>query len=267
MDLPGRQDELIEAVAAVNERTIVVVNAGSPVSMPWADRVGAVVQLWFGGQEMANALADVVFGISDPGGRLPTTIPVALEHNPSFGNFPGEHDAVRYGEGLLVGYRWYETRHLPVRFPFGHGLSYSEFAIGAPQPSATVFHGGDEVEIDVGVTNVGVRAGSEVVQCYVEPPAGRITRPHKELKAFAKVRLEPGETSSVTLTLDERAFACWDPGSGHRGDLKARLPFAGMSASSPARPPGWRVHPGIYRVHIGRSSADIAHVIEITVEA
>ena len=132
MDLPGAQDELVARVVAANPNTVVVVNTGAPVTMAWADDARAVLQAWFGGQEMANALADMLVGDAEPGGRLPTTFPVRLEHNPSFGNFPGENGEVRYGEGVLVGYRWYEARRLPTRFPFGHGLSYTPFAIGAP---------------------------------------------------------------------------------------------------------------------------------------
>jgi beta-glucosidase len=267
MDLPGRQDELIEQVAAVNANTIVAVNTGAPVSMPWADAVDSVLQLWFGGQEMSNALADVVVGAVEPGGRLPTTVPLRLEHNPSYGNFPGEHDEVRYGEGLLVGYRWYESRHLPVRFPFGHGLSYTRIEIGQPELSAATFAPGDALEIVVPVANTGGRAGSEVVQCYVEPPAVRVTRPRRELKAFAKAHLGPGESSSVTLALSDRAFACWDRGSGQRQALKARLPFADMMAAPSERPAGWRIHPGRYVLHIGRSSAEIEHTVVITVTA
>jgi beta-glucosidase len=214
---------------------------------------------------MASALADVVIGVSEPGGRLPTTIPLRLEHNPSYGNFPGEHDEVRYGEGLLVGYRWYDTRALPVRFPFGHGLSYTSFELGPPVLSADHFEPGEAIDIDVPVTNTGARAGSEVVQCYVEPPTGRVMRPRKELKAFAKVHLAPGETTTVRLTLSERSFAVWDRGSGQRAELKARLPFADMMAPATDREPGWRVHGGTYAVHIGRSSADLAHTLTVEV--
>ena len=127
MDLPGEQDELVRRVAAANPNTVVVVNTGAPVTMDWADDVPAIVQAWFGGQEMANALVDILTGDAEPGGRLSVTIPVRLEHSPSFGNFPGENGEHWYGEGVLVGYRWYDTRHLPVRFPFGHGLSYTTF--------------------------------------------------------------------------------------------------------------------------------------------
>src|SRR5436190_21925968 len=155
LQLPGDQDHLIERIAAANPNTVVVVNTGAPIEMSWVDAVPAVLQLWFGGKEMANALADVVTGARDPGGRLPTTIPMRLEHNPSFGNFPGEHDEVRYGEGLFVGYRWYDAHRLPVGFPFGHGLSYTSFDLGAPVLSAAQFTVGDVIELDVPVTNTG----------------------------------------------------------------------------------------------------------------
>jgi beta-glucosidase len=265
MDLPRNQDDLITHVAAANRNTVVAVNTGAPVSMSWAGDVRAVAQIWYGGQEMANALADVLLGVSEPGGRLPTTIPLRVEHNPSYGNFPGEYDEVRYGEGLLVGYRWYETRHLPVLFPFGHGLSYTSFTIGEPRPSDVTFTPGGQLTIDVPVENIGDRAGTEVVQCYVAPSSSRVTRPVKELKAFVKVRLDRGERSVATLTLDDRSFAYWDPGSGRRAELRGRMPFANMSAKADPRPGGWRVDPGQYTLHIGHSSADIAHEVPIEV--
>ncbi len=132
MDLPGRRTSSSRERSRPTTNTVVVVNTGSPVTMDWADDAPAIVQAWFGGQEMGSALADVLFGDAEPGGRLPTTFPVRLEHNPSYGNFPGEFGELRYGEGLLLGYRWYEARHLPTRFPFGHGLSYSTFELGEP---------------------------------------------------------------------------------------------------------------------------------------
>jgi beta-glucosidase len=131
--------------------------------------------------------------------------------------------------------------------------------------SATQVRAGDVVTIDVPVTNTGARAGSEVVQCYVEPPSGRSTRPPKELKAFAKAHLQPGESTTVRLTLTDRAFAVWDRGSGARAELKARLPFADMMAPATAREPGWRVHSGTYVVRIGRSSAELAHTVPLAV--
>jgi len=171
---------------------------------------------------------------------------------------------VRYGEGVLMGYRGYEARALPVRFPFGHGLSYTTFEIGAPEVSAPW-----PVSVRVPVTNTGERAGAEVVQCYVAPPPGSpLVRPPKELRAFAKVRLEPGESADVTLRLDERAFACWDPGDRAWPELAPRLASSPLVRLAPDRRTegGWRVDPGRYELHVGRSSADVAHVVEIELQ-
>jgi len=269
MDLPGDQDALVRRVAAANPRTVVVVNTGSPVTMDWADAVPAVLQSWFGGQEMAHALVDVLTGVADPGGRLPTTIPLRLEHTPAFGNFPGENSEVRYGEGLLVGYRWYDTRHLPVRFPFGHGLSYASFAIGPPSAPAS-FTPGEPFVVDVPVENTGTRRGVEVVQCYVEPVAPRRTRPRRELRAFAKVALDPGERTTVRLALDDRAFAYWDPAdpwwAAHGGPAPfGPVPAGGASLHREA--PGWYVDPGDVRLHVGRSSTDLPHVVTVGIAA
>ena len=205
-------------------------------------------------------------GDTDPGGRLPTTFPVRYEHNPSFGNFPGENSEVRYGEGLLVGYRWYDARHLPVRFPFGHGLSYSTFTIGPPSAGAT-FTPGTPLVVEVPVTNTGNRRGSEVVQCYVEPVDPTAARPVRELKAFAKVTLDPGESATVGLTLDDRSFAYWDPGDPYWASTVAErstgiVPVGGDGALHRAAA-GWYVDPGEYRLRIGRSSADLPHTLTV----
>jgi beta-glucosidase len=276
MELPRNQDELVERVLSAHPRSVVVVNSGAPVELAWADRAAAIVQTWFGGQELANAIVDVLLGDSEPGGRLPTTLPVRVEHTPAFGNFPGESSSVRYGEGLLIGYRWYETRRLPVRYPFGHGLSYTSFEIGAPTGSAPRLDPGGSLRIKVPVTNVGQRRGAEVVQLYVAPPdAGRPRpggrfRPVQELKGFAKVWLDPGETTTVTLELNERAFSYYDVVDEHWPSLQARTPkavfsFGSVPASLHRSEPGWYVDPGIYQLRIGRSSADIAHVVELQV--
>ncbi|HEX5265993.1 MAG TPA: glycoside hydrolase family 3 C-terminal domain-containing protein [Acidimicrobiales bacterium] len=249
LDLPGRQDELVERVAAANPNTVVVVNAGAPVALPWADRVRAVLWCWFGGQELDGALADVLVGKSDPAGRLPFTLPLRLEHNPSYGNFPGENGEVRYGEGVLVGYRWYEARDLPVAHPFGHGLSYSTFSIGAPRLSSPTADAGHTLIVDVPVTNTGDRRGAEVVQLYVRPLDARAFRPPQELKAFRKVWVDPGQTVTASLELDGRAWARWDPGQPWLADAGA----------------GWRVDPGRYLLAVGRSSADIAHEVVVEV--
>ena len=223
MHLPGAQDELVARVVTANPNTVVVVNTGAPVAMPWADDARAVLQAWFGGQEMANALADILVGDAEPGGRLPTTLPVRLEHNPSFGNFPGENGEVRYGEGVLVGYRWYEARRLPTRFPFGHGLSYTTFDVRRARGRVI---DGDRVTVSVPVTNTGDRRGSEVVQCYVGPPQpSRLVRPPKELKAFAKVGLDPGE--QTTVALDARRARLRLLGSGRSAHRRRHARLAG----------------------------------------
>ncbi|HEY7072923.1 MAG TPA: glycoside hydrolase family 3 protein [Acidimicrobiales bacterium] len=268
MDLPGRQDALVEAVLAANPATVVVVNAASPVTMDWAPSARALVQAWFGGQELGPALAGVLLGDSEPAGRLPTTLPVRLEHNPSYGNFPGEAGHVRYGEGVLVGYRWYEARGLPVRFPFGHGGSYTTWELGPPTPEAAELAPGGTVVVRVPVTNTGDRRGAQVVQCYVAPPAARVVRPPQELAAFAKVWLDPGETDTIELVLDERAFAYWSPSFPEREELAARgsqVPMSGAVRDGDG--PGWRVDPGRYELRIGTSSADIAHVLAVEVTA
>jgi beta-glucosidase len=226
LSLPGGQAELIEQVAAVNGRTIVVVNTGAPVAMDWADRVPAIVQLWYPGQEGGDALADVLFGAVNPSGRLPLTFPRRMEDTPAFLNDPGEAGHVLYGEGVFVGYRFYEARRIEPRFAFGHGLSYTTFAYGDLTVDA------DDVAVDV--TNTGDRTGAEVVQLYVRDVEASVRRPEKELKGFAKVVIEPGRTQRVHLTLDDRAFAFWDPQWG-----------------------GWRVEPGEFELLVGASSADI----------
>ena len=272
LDLPGAQAELIERVSRANPNTVVVVNAGAPVTTGWAGDVPAVLHIWFGGQEMSNALVDVLFGDTDPSGRLPTTFPDCIEQTPSFGNFPGEHGQIRYGEGVLMGYRWYEARRLAVPFAFGHGLSYTTFTIGAPVIAPT-FAAADAANSDAGgtvtvvvpVTNSGARRGAEVIQVYVGALAPAVVRPPKELKAFAKVWLEPGETVAVTLTLDPRAFAYWDPGNTYKGALAPTA--VGFFGTTPDADPGWRVDPGAYRISIGRSSSDIAHSTDMEVTA
>ncbi|MEA2312173.1 MAG: beta-glucosidase [Solirubrobacteraceae bacterium] len=267
MDLPGLQDELVERVIAANPRTVVVVNAGAPVTMDWAIRAPALLLSWFGGQEMGGALADVLTGAAEPSGRLPTTQPERLEHNPSFGNFPGENGEVHYGEGVLIGYRWYEARRLPVRFPFGHGLSYTDFELSTPRVSAERFEPGGTLAVELDVVNAGTRRGAEVVQLYVAPLEPSLTRPPKELKAFEKVWLDPGERATVHFALGDRAFACWDPGDRDWPELARRAAASPLVRDDAERrtQPGWRVEPGRYELHIGRSSADVVHVATVDV--
>jgi beta-glucosidase len=242
MRLPGEQDALVERVVEANPRTVVVVNAASPIEMDWAERVAAVMQVWFPGEELGNALADVLFGDVPPAGRLPTTIPFRLEDAPAHPWYPGHDGKVEYGEGLLVGYRGFDARGTEPRYPFGHGLTYTTFEHGVPQVSPETFPGdGDvEVEVVVPVTNTGTRRAAEVVQCYVHDVEASVERPAQELRAFAKVELDPGETQPVRLTLGPRAFAYWDVG---RGD--------------------WFVEPGAFELRIGASSRDIRQRVTV----
>jgi beta-glucosidase len=264
LELPGRQVELIRAVAEANKKTIVLVNTGAPVDMSWANDIPALMQIWFGGQEMGHAVVDVLLGEADPGGRLPTTIPERIEHTPAFGNFPGEHGQVRYGEGVFIGYRWYESRHLPVRFPFGHGLSYATFEIGQPDCDDTEIAPDQKVQIRIPITNTGNRHGTEVIQVYVAPRKSSVQRPKKELKSFAKVSLKPGESTVVTIELSPRDFAFWNPGDMYRSVLRPQV--TGESANMELDQQGnWQVDPGLYEVLIGTSSVDIAHQVDIAI--
>ncbi|MGB8984766.1 MAG: glycoside hydrolase family 3 C-terminal domain-containing protein, partial [Anaerolineales bacterium] len=167
MKLPGAQDELIERVAKANKNTIVVLNTGSPVEMPWIDKVPAVLQLWYDSQEQGNALADVLFGDFNPSGKLPTTFPVRLQDNPAYTNYPGENGKVRYGEGIFVGYRYYDRKELDPLFPFGHGLSYTTFKYSNLRLSPKSITPNEVLKVRVDVTNTGRIAGQEVVQLYV----------------------------------------------------------------------------------------------------
>src|SRR6266545_4456886 len=167
MRLPGDQDKLIKKVAKVNRNTLVVLNVGSPVEMPWIDKVPAVLQLWYDSQEQGNALADILFGDENPSGKLPTTFPVHLEDNPAYINYPGENGKVRYGEGIFVGYRYYDKKNLAPLFPFGHGLSYTKFKYSNMRLSAKSLTPDQTIKVKVDVTNTGKVAGKEIVQVYV----------------------------------------------------------------------------------------------------
>ncbi len=210
LDLPGRQDELIKRVAAANPKTIVVLQSGGPVLMPWLDDVAAVVQAWYPGQEAGNSIADVLLGASDPGGRLPQTFPRRLEDDPTRINYPGEAGHVLYGERIFIGYRYAEKAKRAPLFPFGFGLSYTRFKAGALKLDRTEIPAGGALTASLEIANIGTRAGSTVAQFYVRDERASVSRPEKELKGFAKVRLEPGETATVTVALDMRALAFFD---------------------------------------------------------
>lgn len=208
--LPGRQDELIARVAEANPRTIVVLQSGCPALMPWLDGVAAVAQAWYPGQEVGNAIADVLLGKAEPGGRLPQTFPARQEDDPALLNYPGEAGHVRYGEGVFVGYRYAQARKLQPLFPFGHGLSYTRFAAGELTLSTRELAPGGRLRASVEARNVGDRAGSTVLQLYVADPVASVARPPWELRAFEKLALAPGESRRVEFELDMRALAFFD---------------------------------------------------------
>jgi beta-glucosidase len=231
--LPGNQDELVRRVAAVNDRTVVVVNAGMPVLMPWADQVAAIGYCWLPGQAMGDALADVLLGHAEPGGRLPVTIPVAEADAPVLSSVP-EHGQLHYREGLLIGYRGYDRAGTVPRFAFGHGLGYTtwEYLSAAAEPAAV--GPGADLELTVVIRNTGARPGREVVQAYLEPERAEPGRPLRTLSAFAVATAGAGQTTAVRLTVPARAFARYDVAAGT-----------------------WIWPGGGYTVRIGRSSADL----------
>lgn len=234
MELPGRQAELIERVAAANRNTVVVLNAGSAVAMDWVDRVPAVLEVWYPGQELGNALADVLFGDVNPSGKLPTTFPKRIQDNPAYLNYPGENGEVLYGEGIFVGYRYYDRKQIEPRFAFGHGLSYTRFSYGELRLDRDRMGMDDELEVAVEITNSGERAGSEVVQLYLSDLECSLARPDQELRAFEKLALEAWETKTVRFTLARAALSFYDP----------------------ARE-GWVAEAGRFEVRVGSSSRDI----------
>ncbi|MCW3493280.1 glycoside hydrolase family 3 C-terminal domain-containing protein [Microbacterium sp. SSM24] len=240
IDLPADQLALVDAVLEVNPNTVVVLSNGGVVALPFADRVPAILEGWLLGQAGGGAIADVLYGQVNPSGKLTETIPVRLEDTPAYLDFPGEFSHVRYGEGLFVGYRWYDARRTEVAFPFGHGLSYTTFSYA---DAAAVVDADGDVEVTVAVTNTGDRAGREVVQVYTSLPGGAVQRPVRELKAFASVALEPGETRAVTLTVRRKDLAYWD-----------------------IRLDAWVVEGGEYVVDVAASSRDIRSTVPVTVD-
>lgn len=231
LHLAGEQDALVAAVAAANPNTVVVVNAGSAVAMPWADDVAAVLQVWFGGQAFGDALADVLVGDVEPGGRLPSTFGHRLEDWPGWLSYPGEGGKVHYAEGVFMGYRGFDELGIEPRFCFGHGLGYTTWSM-SDLSVTTRDDGGADVAVTV--TNTGTRAGATVVQVYVADDEATVRRAPRELAGFAKVRLGPGESDRVGVVLDERAFAFWHPAERR-----------------------WLVEPGSFTVHVGWSSRDL----------
>jgi beta-glucosidase len=245
LDLTDQQVALIKAVAKVQPKTVVVLNNGAPVAMSkWIDDVAAVLEGWMMGQAGGVAIADVLFGKVNPCGKLAETFPLKLSDIPAHLNWPGGAGVVRYGEGLFIGYRYYDAKQMPVLFPFGYGLSFTTFVYNNPKVSAKNFKDVDGVTVTVDVTNTGKVAGKEIVQVYVHDQRSGLVRPEKELKGFAKVDLQPGQTKTVSIPLDFRAFAYYHP------EYKQ-----------------WITEDGDFDLLIAASAADIRHTLTVTLES
>jgi len=242
LDLTEHQVALIQAVAKSQPRTVVILNNGAPVAMSaWFDQVAAVLESWMMGQAGGAAIADILTGRVNPSGKLAETFPLHQNDIPASINWPGGYHKVYYGEGIFVGYRYYDTKQLDVLFPFGYGLSYTTFAYANPRVSTPSFKDTDGVTVSVDITNTGSVAGKEVVQVYIHDQKSSLVRPQKELKGFEKVALEPGETKTVSITLDSRAFAFYHPGY-HQ----------------------WITEDGDFDILIGASSSDIRGMKTVT---
>lgn len=214
MDLPPGSDELISRVLAVNRNAVVVIQSGTPVTMPWVNDAHALVQAWFGGNECGNGIADVLYGDVNPSGKLPVTFPCRLRDNPSYLSFRSERGRILYGEDVYVGYRYFEKKGVAPAFPFGHGLSYTTFSRAelciTTVPEQIAFsESGEPITASVTVTNTGSVAGAEVVQLWVIPPPTDVGRPLRELKAFNKVFLQPGESKMVELVVEKKLATSW----------------------------------------------------------
>ncbi len=245
LDLTDQQVALIQAVASVQPNTVVVLNNGAPVAMSaWIDNVAAVLEGWMMGQAGGAAIADVLFGKVNPCGKLAETFPLKLSDTPAHINWPGGAGVVRYGEGLFIGYRYYDAKQMPVLFPFGYGLSYTTFAYSNAKVSAKNFKDVDGLTVTVDVTNTGKVAGKEIVQIYVHDQQAALVRPEKELKGFAKVELQPGETKTVSIKLDFRAFAYYHPEYNQ-----------------------WISEDGDFDILIAASAADIRQTLTVTLES
>lgn len=235
MDMPDCQNELIEAVAAVQPNTVVVLHKGSPVTMPWKDQVVAILDMYLGGQAVGGAAVDILFGDVNPSGKLAESMPYRLEDTPCYLNFPGDGKKVYYSEGVFVGYRYYDSKRMGVMYPFGHGLSYTKFSIGDIKVSDSLFDGKGTVNVSVKVKNIGNTVGAEVVQLYISPFDELLRiRPLKELKGFEKVYLMPGEERVTSFELDYYSFAYYNV------DVN-----------------DWHVEPGEYKILVGNSSRNI----------
>ncbi|MGA7624195.1 MAG: glycoside hydrolase family 3 C-terminal domain-containing protein [Candidatus Acidiferrales bacterium] len=235
LDLPEGQDDLVQAIAKANRRTIVVFNAGAPVNVSrWVNQVPAVLDAWFGGQEIGHAIADVLFGDVNPSGKLPFSFINDFKESPASGNYPGKDLHVTYAEGIYVGYRYFDKHNMAPQFPFGYGLSYTNFGYSTLKITPDAKASGPTYEVSLTLRNEGKRAGAEVVQLYIHDGHSKIDRPVKELKGFRRVELAPGKSTTVSFTLDESSMAYYS-----------------------TQKKQWVADPGTFDVLIGSSSADI----------
>ena len=244
MRLPECQNRLIAEVCRAQPQTVVVLHNGSPVEMPWIDEAKGVLEAYLGGQAVGEATADLLFGDANPCGKLAETFPLKLSDNPSCLTFPGEGDETDYSEGVFTGYRYYDKKEMPVLFPFGHGLSYTDFSYGNLKLSAQEIRDTDTLKVSVTVKNTGKRSGKEIVQLYVRDNQTRHIRPVKELKGIAKLALEPGEEKEAVFTLSKRSFAYYDEQLGD-----------------------WNVQSGAFDILIGKSSRNIVLAARVTVRS
>jgi beta-glucosidase len=242
--IPENHRVLIEKVSEVQSNIVVVLSNGAPVEMPWLGKVKAVLEGYLGGQASGGAIADLLFGLANPSGKLAETFPKKLVHNPSYLNFPGDGETVEYREGIFVGYRHYDTRDVKPLFPFGFGLSYTNFEYSDIQVDKKEIKDNEKITVSVKVKNTGTLAGKETVQLYVRDEESTIPRPEKELKGFEKIALQPGEEKIVTFELDKRAFAYYN--------VKLK---------------DWHVETGTFDILIGKSSREILQRISVHVES
>jgi len=225
------QNHLIEEILKVNSNTIIVLNTGSPIRMPWADKASTILQTWFAGQEFGNALTDILTGATNPSGKLPTSFPKELEDTPAFKCYPGDDLQMNYDERRLVGYKWYERKNIKPLFTFGHGLSYTQFKYSDLNVNVNE---DNAVMCTFFIQNIGEVIGSETMQCYVSYVEEDLSEPLKTLQGFQKNELEVGQKNQIEISLSSRNFATWNV------DTK-----------------DWQVRPGVYEISIGSSAEDI----------